>query len=91
MERLYEMAVFSWWKIGSRGLLRPREEKDKMNSKIASALEGLKVLFRLQSEEQDSYGFAELRGQRLELRKAKVASICRAKYQKGGNYAQKEL
>lgn len=48
------MAVFSWWKIGSRGLLPPREEKDKMNSKIASALEGLKILFRLQSGEQDS-------------------------------------
>lgn len=48
------MAVFSWWKIGSRGLLPPREEKDKMNSKIASDLEGLKVLFRLQSGEQES-------------------------------------
>ena len=43
-----------WWKIGSRGLLPLREEKDKMNFKITSALEGLKVLFRPQSGEQDS-------------------------------------
>lgn len=54
MERPYEMAVFSWWEIGSTGLLPLREEKDKMNPKIASALESLKALFRLQSGEQES-------------------------------------